>query len=44
MAETEPLAYQELHRLTGRQGRLRHVECLQAGKCNHPPVSDFNSY
>lgn len=31
-AGTLALAYQELHRLTGQQGRLKHVECLQAGE------------
>ena len=30
-AGTEALAYQELHQLVGQQGRLKHVECLQAG-------------
>ena len=30
-AGTEALAYQELHRLTGQQGRLKYVECLQVG-------------
>ena len=31
-AKTEAMAYLELHRLTGRRGRLRHIECLQAGE------------
>jgi len=43
-AETEALAYRELHWLTGQQGRLRHVECLQAGVWDSSsPVSGFNS-
>ena len=43
-AETATLAYQELHRLTGRQGKLRHVECLKAGEWNSSPsVPDFST-
>ena len=33
------LAYEALHESTGRQGRLRHVQCLKLGKWNlhrHP--------
>lgn len=31
-AETKAKAYDELHRLTGQGGRLKHVECLLAGE------------
>ena len=41
-ATTEALAYLELHQLTGQQGRLRHVECLEAGEWIPSPAHNFN--
>jgi len=32
------LAFRRLHELTGSQGELRHVQCLERGEWDYPPL------